>query len=342
MSHSYLVRKILLKSHRGEPLTAEEQAILDAEMADLPSGRMWEKIKSHVESQRGRVVVLRPWYVRWPAVAAAVAAVVAVVVMVSVVANRYYRPRTHSGDLAVQPVWQMVTPGHYHAEVAGANGIVEMDSAGAHQSNPYPVLLPDGSTVTLSYATSVRYLAAFVQRKVELAAGEVYFDIAKREGKAFEVVSGKTIVDVLGTTFNWMHYAGVPDEITLLSGKIRLREGEVQRELKPAERAVIVEGKPTLVKVEQLKQPEDNEAWRTRRTIMLDSTDLYTVIQRLAQYYKVGFEVAPELRTGWRMNGIVDLQRPLGDNLAPIREMYKSEVRIAMEDSRIVVTKVND
>jgi ferric-dicitrate binding protein FerR (iron transport regulator) len=316
MDHYYLVRNILLKYHRGEPLTEEEQAILDAEMANLPADSVWERVRAHVDSQQGRVVVMRPWYVRWPSVTGAAA-------MVILIAGGLYCYRAHTDSAMAVPV-------------AGLDGVVVVDSAASGQSKPYRVSLPDGSTVTLSYGSSIRYAKTFEQRKVILA-GQAYFDVAKRENP-FIVESGNTTVQVLGTQFNWMHYPGVPDEITLLSGKIRLSRGKFQRELAPGERAVIRDGNPVPVKVETMELPEESVAWmRARPAIVFDSTDLYTVIQRMAQYYRLGFFVDPGLRTGKPVNGSMNLQWSAEENLAPIREMLKDDARVDVINGKIEV-----
>jgi ferric-dicitrate binding protein FerR (iron transport regulator) len=326
MNRQYLIRQIVLKYHRGEPLTAEEQAILDAEIARLPTDKVWEKIRTHIQSKQ-EVVVMRPWYIRWPAVTAGAAA------LVILVAGGLYRYQGHADKtLAVKPVWKTVAPGHYHQD-----GDVVIDSAAGGQSDPYPVSLPDGSKVTLSYGSSIRYAQAFGERKVVLS-GQAHFDVAKNENP-FIVESGGTTVQVLGTQFNWMHYPGVPDEITLLSGKVRLARGKFMRDLAPAERAVIREGNPVRVRVQKMVRPEETVAWMNARpAVVFDSTDLYTVIQRMAQYYQVGYHVDPSLQTGRPVSGILDLERPLEQNLAPIAEMLKDYAHVDVIKGMIEVT----
>jgi hypothetical protein len=325
MNHHYLVREIILKYHRGEPLTAAEQTILDAEIAKLPSDKVWERVRSHIESRREEAVI-RPWYSRWPAVTAGAAAVIVLI------AGGVYRYQARPNrTLAMQPVWRTVAPGHYHED-----GAVIIDSAGAGQSNPYRVNLPDGTTVTLSYGSSVRYAKAFGERKVILA-GQAHFDVAKNV-HPFIVESGKTSVEVLGTQFNWMHYPGVPDEITLLSGKIRLARGNFQQDLVPAERAVIREGNPVRVSVRKMARPEEAVAWMgARRTIVFDSTDLDVVIQRMAQYYQVGYSIDPGLKTGRLVTGIVNLEWSLEENLKPVREILKEDASVNITNGMIKI-----
>ena len=322
MNHRYLVREIILKYHRGEALTDEEKAILNAEMAHLPADKVWERIRSHVEKQPATVVRFR--WVRW----AAAAAVVGIVGAVGL--YRY----TRAGETGEILVMKTVSPGHYHAEVAG----MVIDSAGGGQAIPYSVSLPDGSKVILGYRSSVRYAKAFVKRTVALL-GQAYFKVAKHEAP-FAVVAGKETVDVLGTEFNLMHYVGLSDEITLYTGKIRLTLGNFQREMRPAERAVIQEGSPIRVRVDKMKSPEENRAWMDPQpSFQFDSTDLYTVIQRMAYYYQVGFSVDPDLRTGSPVTGTLFLQKSLEENRERMAEMLKGYAQINVVNGAIVVTK---
>jgi FecR protein len=336
MDHHYLVREIILKYHRGETLTDEEQKILDGVMANLPSDKVWERVRSHVEGKREGQVI-RPWYIRWPMVTAGAAAAAAVIMLVSVGLYRYQgHSGSPSGTLAIQRVWRTVAPGHYHRELAGPEGITVVDSASGGQADPYPVTLPDGSKVTLSYGSSIRYAQTFAERKVSMS-GQVFFDVAKDE-RPFMVESGNTTVQVLGTRFNWMHYPGVPDEITLLDGKVRLSRGNFGQELTRAERAVIHEGNPIRVKVERMEGPEKTVAWMHTHSIVFDSDDLYQVIQRMAQYYQVGFHVVKELQNGRPVSGILDLERPLAENLAPIAYMLKEYAHVEETNGMIEVT----
>jgi ferric-dicitrate binding protein FerR (iron transport regulator) len=332
------LHEIILKYHRGESLTEEEQAILDAETASLPSARVWERVRSHVE-RRQKAAIVRPWYTRrpvaWSAAAAAVALIAAGVYRYK---TNYDRP---PGVVAtVERVWRTVAPGHFYQELEGPGGIEVVDSASSGQSVPYPVTLPDGSKVTLSYASSVRYKKDFAERKVILN-GQAHFDVVKDLTRAFSVESGGTTVQVLGTRFNWMHYPNIPDEITLLDGKIGLTGREIQQELRPAERAVIHKGSMARVTVRKLLQPEKMLAWmRARPAIEFDSTDLYQVVQRMAQYYNVGYRVDRDLQAGMPVSGVMDLQRPMEENLEPIVRMLKDyDVRVVEKDGMIEVMK---
>jgi hypothetical protein len=339
MDQRYLVREIILKYHRGETLTAEEQAILDSEIAGLsPSSKaVWDRVWAQVEAAR---VNAQRKIVRSAAVWSAAAAVV-VVVVGAVGLYRYMAPAGRSAGVlaAAQRVWRSVAPGHFYCELVGPEGIEVVDSASGGQSVPYPVTLPDGSKVTLSYGTIITYMQAFGERKVKLVTGDAHFDVAK-DPRPFVVESEKTRVQVLATNFNWMHYPGVPDEITLLDGKIKCSRGNWVQELHPAERAVIREGSPegsregsregspegtsVRVKVRKMERPEETVAWMGRHSVVFDSTELYLVIERMAQYYNVRFHIDSGLQTGRPVSAIVDLERPLAQNLETIDGWLKS------------------
>jgi ferric-dicitrate binding protein FerR (iron transport regulator) len=374
MNQPYLILEIILKFHRGEPLTAEEEAVLEAwrersetdaaewmllppeewptevagsgegvadEGRDEETDKIWERIQSEVTRLRPGVVVRplrrRPWATRG---AVAVAAAAAVILVFSVELYRYQRPRRAvAAPAPVARVWRAVAPGHFRSEWAGPQGIEVGDSAGSGKASPYPVVLPDGSTVTLSYKSSVHYIKEFgkTERRMMLT-GQAHFDVAM-EMRPFIVQSGKMTVQVLGTRFNWMHYPGMPDEITLMTGRIRVLLDDYQCELRPAERAVVHEGTKTKMQVKKMERPEASIAWMGKRPAMVfDSTDLFVVIQRMAEYYQVGFKVDPELQTGKPVTGIVDLERTLEENLAPIAFLVKDYAHVEKINGVIEVT----
>jgi len=89
----------------------------------------------------------------------------------------------------------------------------------------YQVILPDGSSVWLNSASTLRYPNEFAgpQREVELVEGEGYFEITKQPSLPFIVRTKSQTTEVLGTEFNISAY---PDEegikTTLISGSVRV------------------------------------------------------------------------------------------------------------------------
>jgi len=90
------------------------------------------------------------------------------------------------------------------------------------------ICLPDGTTVTLSAASSLSYSHAFTgsTREVYLE-GQAFFDVRRDSLRPFLVHAGKVNVTVLGTAFN-VKASTVEDDITVTvkRGKVRVSDPE--------------------------------------------------------------------------------------------------------------------
>ncbi len=103
----------------------------------------------------------------------------------------------------------------------------------------YKVILPDGSTIWLNAATSLRFPIAFnsYERKVYLS-GEAYFEVAKNKGKPFIVKFKNEEVEVLGTHFNIMAYSDEQTaKTTLVEGSVRIVRNSNSKILLPGQQA---------------------------------------------------------------------------------------------------------
>jgi transmembrane sensor len=85
------------------------------------------------------------------------------------------------------------------------------------------ITLGDGSVVWLNGASTLRYPDRFSynKREITLVEGEAYFDVHHDEGKPFQVMAGKTLTNVLGTSFNISSYNDVKSiSVTVSRGKV--------------------------------------------------------------------------------------------------------------------------
>ncbi|NID10150.1 FecR family protein [Fibrivirga algicola] len=87
---------------------------------------------------------------------------------------------------------------------------------------PLPVTLPDGSIVTLSARSTLRYTAAFGQKTRDVTlTGQAFFSVTRNEKVPFRVFTDELVTQVLGTSFRVSAY---PEDrrstVTVRTGKV--------------------------------------------------------------------------------------------------------------------------
>lgn len=155
----------------------------------------------------------------------------------------------------------------------------------------FHVELPDGTTVWLNAASSIRYPTSFAGKERRVAiTGEAYLEVAKNKAKPFIVdVAGKASVEVLGTQFNINAYADEPRlNTTLLEGSIKLINLQETAILKPGQQAQITSEGMKVVEVPDLDLVM---AWK-RGVFQFNFTRIDEVLRQLSRWYDV--EVAYE------------------------------------------------
>lgn len=209
----------------------------------------------------------------WPKVAIAVSATIALIFLGNYFFNYNHQPLIENSQL----VKQDVAPGSIGATLTLANGIkiklsesangqlakeagvlisktsdgkisYQIQKAASEKNNlnilstakgeSYQVRLPDGSTVWLNSASSLKYPASFAKLKTRLVElkGEAYFEVIKDKKHPFIVKTTKQEVKVLGTHFNINSYDDEPiTKTTLLEGSVQINKTIV---LKPGEQAI--------------------------------------------------------------------------------------------------------
>ena len=155
----------------------------------------------------------------------------------------------------------------------------------------YQVDLADGSKVWLNAASSLRFPTRFSggERKVEIT-GEVYFEIAKKEGVPFEVILGNgSKVQVLGTHFNVMSYADEASiETTLLEGSVKFIHKEKSMVIKPGQQVVLNET-TSAMSVNDKVDMDAVMAWKNGKFYFRNS-DIESVMKQLSRWYDVDVE----------------------------------------------------
>lgn len=173
-----------------------------------------------------------------------------------------------------------------YAASSGKNAVT-YNTLRTPRGGQFKVILPDGTTVWLNAASSIRYPTAFLgqERRVEMS-GEVYFEVAKSEEKPFKVsVNGRAEVKVLGTHFNVNAY---PEENII---KTTLLEGAVSMSTPASSPVLLKPGQQAATGKAEIKVVNDANidqvmAWRYG-LFNFDRSNLQSVMNELSRWYDV-------------------------------------------------------
>ncbi|SFC00371.1 protein of unknown function [Parapedobacter composti] len=150
--------------------------------------------------------------------------------------------------------------------------------------------LPDGSQVWLNAESAIRFSAnnSGDERIVELT-GEAYFEVARDANRPFKVITGKQVIEVLGTHFNVNSYPNEPVvRTTLVEGSVKVSEKSETRSvvLKPGQQASI--GDQRRLTVHDVSVA-DAIAWKNGMFSFNDS-NIESIMRQLSRWYDVEVE----------------------------------------------------
>lgn len=172
----------------------------------------------------------------------------------------------------------------YKQKNAGTTVKTDYNTLTTSRGEQYQVSLPDGSSVWLNAASSVKFplsFGALKERRVYVT-GEAYFEVSKDKLKPFRVVSDQQVVTVYGTHFNINSYG---DEAAV---KTTLLEGSVDVNgilLKPNQQGVLAGGKINVIPV----RVENVVAWKNGY-FRFSSESLESIMRKVSRWYDVEVE----------------------------------------------------
>jgi transmembrane sensor len=193
-------------------------------------------------------------------------------------------------------------------------------------------ILPDGSTVYLNAASSLRYPLHFTgdTRNITMT-GEVYFEVAHNANMPFIVTTGSQEIKVLGTRFNVKAYNDEPVfTTTLLEGSIQIRNKRSDKIIKPGQQAITSE-KNSGIELSDANT-EEAVAW-LKGKFKFNNTDLHTTMRQLARWYDVTVKYE---------NGVTDSHffggTQMSGNLSEVLKVLElSGLHFKIEDRTIIV-----
>lgn len=165
------------------------------------------------------------------------------------------------------------------------------------------IILPDSSKVWLNAKTEIVYPTHFGMkgnREVRLN-GEAYFDVRYNPEQPFRVKTEKMNIQVLGTEFNVLAYAGVTaPEVALLEGSVELEAEGISRPytINVNEQVRLADGKLYVSPITRF----DYFKWREGLLTFQDES-VATIMDKLQLYFDVRIDVRKTQLLKYRYTG---------------------------------------
>ena len=170
--------------------------------------------------------------------------------------------------------------------------------------------LPDGTKVTLNNGATLTYPSEFTGglRKISLN-GEAWFEVTHDASHPFVVNAGKTVIQVLGTSFsvNTKGYRNC-NEIILATGKVKVFLDDKPDNpvfLSPGEKAIAPSDGRSIIK--SVNEDENFLAWKTKH-IIFSNTTMNEVAALLEKVYDVRIRFSDNRLSGCKITATFDKQ----------------------------------
>ena len=186
--------------------------------------------------------------------------------------------------------------------------------------------LPDGSSITLSAATSIETTWLPHERRIRLLGGQALFRVAKDPIRPFVVTVGNRTVTALGTAFD-VKLRGDRVQVTLVEGRVAVRGvGEVAMqplvELAPHEQLVVTGTQVPKVRLVDLATVT---SWAEGQVYFTDEA-LATSVATMNQYSVDQIVIGDPSLNSYRVNGMFRAGNQAGF-VAALADYFPIEVR---------------
>lgn len=187
------------------------------------------------------------------------------------------------------------------------------------------VILADGTKVFLNADSRLEYPSKFegTQRTVRLH-GEAYFDVTKDSSRPFVVETERTQTTVHGTKFNITSYDSQPTKITLIEGKVavkNLRSGRVEQ-LVPGDNVSVAEGGEMTKTAVDI----DGYVYWQEGFFYFDDQPLSEIMQSLGRWYNVSVVFANRKAMDYRFHFLCDRNGDIDHAITLLNRMKKLSV----------------
>ena len=285
------------------------------EMPQQPSTTLWS--------------MLRP-FVRW---AAGIAAVVALVVgyrywsasqmavPVNVNADSFAINVPDSID-AVTITTADGLPRHAEEELtldkpADATTPARLMALSVPRGQDYHLTLADGTQVWLNAESRLEFPDRFNgnTREVRLQ-GEAYFEVKKDAKRPFIVHTDYLTTRVLGTSFDVRAYSRKDASVTLVSGRVQVKTGDLAQVLSPGEQASLKGSQLAVKAVDTYPITQWKEGF-----FYFDNQSLFFIMQELARWYGVNVSFDDTSKMQVRLHFVVERSKSLREAIANLNAL---------------------
>ncbi len=151
------------------------------------------------------------------------------------------------------------------------------------------VFLPDGTKVHLNSESTLHYDGTYNREgRVVTLQGEAFFEVVEDVQRPFTVITPQLSTTALGTSFNVSAYLEEQQEISLITGKVKVQGADGAVELLAPGELVVLDDHQQMHK--RSFEIATQALWR-KGTILFQDTPLDEVITELERWYDVEFQI---------------------------------------------------
>lgn len=198
-----------------------------------------------------------------------------------------------------------------------------------------PIVLPDGSHVTLDTRSELHVAYSDHERSVQLIRGQALFEIAKDRTRPFVVTAADHRLEAVGTVFD-VHLNEQQVRVTMVEGTVR-----VERAVSTPPPTILITAGEQLISDDHQHDrvyevnPRQVTSW-LHGQVIFDNTSLATAVTELNRYSTVQIKLADPGLAAIHLSGTFTADRP--DLFVEAVTTYYP-ISIASEDTRLITLK---
>lgn len=181
----------------------------------------------------------------------------------------------------------------------------------------YHLTLADGTKVWLNAESRLEFPDRFNgnTREVRLQ-GEAYFEVKKDVKRPFIVHTDYLSTRVLGTSFDVRAYSRKDASVTLVSGRVQVKTGDLAQILSPGEQAALTGSQLAVKAVDTYPITQWKEGF-----FYFDNESLFSIMQELARWYGVNVSFEDRSKMNVRLHFVVERSKSLREAVANLNAL---------------------